>query len=526
MLDRSPLPLPLPNRLAAAIPSGVDFSCFHVSTKPAPSSALFSPIPSQPEDTTTCESHFLAISTTEDGDRKQLLIFAVEVLIFATSSLTFIFVSKADSSGFSSYLHSPKNAPSVISTVTSTFIDFLLEPRLHNSRVVVSLFARAQNQYLFPGSIDNPGKHVLNDRQLIKWWTRVLDRTLRHPDHDSDPDLKATAHLVVPGCDHGETKAFFPSSSKLDLATHPKWFNSYPVELLVADALQPPRFVLPRLPDDPKARFLDDLDNDFTNDQGQWRSVRSLSDFWEMMSYRQECSAGRLVGFVWMVFTRRQPEKPGPTTNLAAPQLTTPECSQMQGNTVTEAPYVLEQHVSLAAALESPPSSSPIPNLWRDTHSEPKDDLHGRQSLVDSTITQHCNIGRDLADSTKGQIVIDSDQYEHLMDFLLQTDFTGEDLAVNSTRDWINKILEISQASAFGYSIRGGLVLAEAQQPMAGTEIPTSQTINVLTNIRKKRKVEPADAESGAAMGRPESLQETVNALPTALVRKKPKTGE
>lgn len=523
MLDRSPLPLS--NRLAAAIPSGVDFCCFHVSTKPAPSSALFSPIPSQPEEPTTCESHFLAISTPEDGDKKQLLIYAVEILIFATSSLTFIFVSKADSSGFSSYLHSPKNAPSVISTVTSTFIDFLLESRLHSSRVVVSLFARAQNQYLFPGSIDNHGKHVLNDRQLIKWWTRVLDRTLRHHDHDADPNVKATAHLVVPGCDYGETKAFFPSSSKLDLATNPKWFNLYPVELLVTDASQPPRFVLPRLPDDPKARFLDDLDNDFTNDQGQWRSVRSLRDFWEMMSYRQECSAGRLVGFVWIGFTRGQPdgEKSCQTTNLAAPQLTTPDCSQLQDNTVAEAPHVLEQHVSMAAALDSPPSSSPIPNLRRDTHSEQKDDLH-EQSLVDSAITKHCSIDRDLGDSTEGQIVIDSDQYEQLMDFLLQTDFTGEDLAASSTRDWINKVLEISKASAFGYSIRGGLVLTDTQQAMAGSDIPVSQTINVLTNIRKKRKVEQAGAESEAAMGRQESLQDTVNALPAALVRKKPKT--
>ena len=39
---------------------------------------------------------------------------------------------------------------------------------------------------------------------------------------------------------------------------------------------------------------------------GQWRSVRGLEQFWEMMSFRQECSSGRLVGFLWATF---QPTK-------------------------------------------------------------------------------------------------------------------------------------------------------------------------------------------------------------------------
>lgn len=524
MIDRSPLA----QRLAATIPSGVSFSCFHVSTKPTPASALFSPLPAQPEEATTCESHFLAISSPGDGDQKQLLVFAVEILIFTTSSLTFIFVSKADSSGFSSFLHSPKNAPSIISTVTSTFINFLLEPRLDRSRVVLSLFARAQNQYLFPGSIENPAKHVLDDRQLIKWWGRVLDRTLRLHEQSSIPNLKITAHLVVPGCDQGETKAFFPPSTRLDHSTDPKWVNSYPVDLLVTDSSNPPRFLIPRLPDDPKSRFLNDLDNDFTDEKGQWRSVKSVRDFWEMMSYRQECSAGRLVGFIWMVFSRGQTdhlslgavENPCQTTIPAKPQLITPESSQLQDNGVGEA-QLPHQHVSMIAALNSPPFSSPTQSpapVRQKTH---ENAVTGSKQ-VDSAIGQPSNPDKDLIESTQGEIVVDAEQYEHLMDFLLETDFTGEENAAENSRGWINKTLEISKASAFGYSIRGELVLAES--PQTRPENPTSQPINVLTNIRKKRKADQVDAKTVTSVAERETLVAPVNILPTALVRKKAKS--
>ncbi|KAK5058827.1 hypothetical protein LTR84_011091 [Exophiala bonariae] len=518
MLDR----LPLSTRLAAAIPSGVNLSCYHISTQPVPSAALFSPVPSQPDQATTCESHFLAISSPEDGEKKELLIFAVEILIFATPTLTFIFVSKADSSGFSSRLPSPKNAPSIVATVTSTFIDFLLDSRLHNQKVVVSLFARAQNQYLFPGSSDNSGKHVLDDRQLIKWWSRVLDRTMRHHHHDPAQTSKVVAHLVVPGCDQAETKAFFPPATRQNPISEPKWFSSYPVDLLVQDASQPPRFLIPRLPDDPKARFLDDLDNDFIDNQGQWRSVKSLRDFWEMMSYRQECSAGRLVGFIWMIFSRGQASRLSrPPANQAAPQLTTPEASQVQETLGTEPQLMPGQQVSTTAGLKSPPPSSPVQDSFVDSQNTDDTGLLDSNSFG-SEIGTDLAFERDAIESTKGQVVVNTDQYDQLMDFMLQTDFTGEDLAAESTRGWINKILEISKASTIGYQIRGESIVGDSLKPGAGTSIPPP--VNVLTNIRKKRKADQEDRTSKPAVNEQTSLPVTVNTLATSLVRKKPKT--
>jgi len=69
----------------------------------------------------------------------------------------------------------------------------------------------------------------------------------------------------------------------------------------------PPRCLIPHFPDDPKSRFLDELDDEMSRSQakasGEWKTVKSLDVFWEMMAFRQECSAGRMVGFIWVVFT-------------------------------------------------------------------------------------------------------------------------------------------------------------------------------------------------------------------------------
>jgi len=39
----------------------------------------------------------------------------------------------------------------------------------------IHLFARVQSQYLFPASIEHPGKNVLSDAGLVKWWKAVMD---------------------------------------------------------------------------------------------------------------------------------------------------------------------------------------------------------------------------------------------------------------------------------------------------------------------------------------------------------------
>lgn len=375
--------------LILSLDVGTKLRIYHVSTPPFPTTPIFSPPPGRPDEPTTCESHFLTISqphvitsanvdlnqSTNDHDSgktaSHVLVLGIEVLVFSTDSLTTIFISKADSTGFLSRpAESTQGSSSIVKLVVSALLEWLVTRQLSRTasgptdvtdhdlvtqsidgessevhvgtsgrsgssrptkKLVLSLFARSQNQYLFPGSIENTTKHVLDDRQLIKWWCRVLDGLVQKdrsvqtttsngvdigsaegaPDlYSTNVKVSTTAYVVVPGCDRTETtRSFFPPSAKQPRTeSQVRWHNSYPVNLLVkqdqtpADTSLPVRCLIPRLPDDPKARYCDDLDDAGTDEKGQWKNIRSLQHFWETMEYRQECAAGRLVGFVWVVF--------------------------------------------------------------------------------------------------------------------------------------------------------------------------------------------------------------------------------
>ncbi|KIW39188.1 uncharacterized protein PV06_08984 [Exophiala oligosperma] len=526
----------LVTRLKSALPQDVNIKAYHLSSEPTSTNALFSPLPGGTEETTICESHFLAISSPEQDDAKEVLVFAIEILIFTTENLTTLFVSKADSSGFSSRVKASKGLPSVVSTVTSTFVDYLLGPRLNRSRVVLSLFARSQNQYLFPGSIENPGKHVLDDRELVKWWCRVLDQVLRLHSNTSNPPFRSSAHLVVPGCDKGETRAFFPPSSRRDPTSSPKWNNSYPVELLATDTSRAPRHLVPRFPDDPKARFLDDLDGDFVDDQGHWRSVKTLDQFWEMMSYRQECSAGRLVGFLWLIFS------PGQTTHTALAELDplvteqsavtsqshasmpTPDNSQAQCHSEGKINQIpLADGGGELKNLASPPSSSPLQDSQQLSSlpnsaiglSNNHDASHTANTIEEHILQTHAK----QSSATKGQLVLNTSQYQTLMDHLLQMDFAGEEKAAESTRFWIGTALELTAQSVFGVSIRGDRILTQPSEPEKAPAAP----INMLTAVRKKRKADNIDENVVKPQMVDSNSESAVELLSAAIVRKKPK---
>ncbi|OCK72833.1 DUF1714-domain-containing protein, partial [Lepidopterella palustris CBS 459.81] len=191
---------PLKDLLADVLPKDIDFTFYHFSTPPTKSPALYSAPPHRKPERTYCESHFLAVSVTppvsasiSSGSAEakpslesapeaadELLVLAIEVLIYTTKYLTTVFVSKADSTGCISALHLPRSSSSPLKSITGCFVKWLVRERQRpGKRLVVSLFARAQDQYLFPGSVENADKHVLDDRGLIRWWCRVLDPLVR-----------------------------------------------------------------------------------------------------------------------------------------------------------------------------------------------------------------------------------------------------------------------------------------------------------------------------------------------------------
>lgn len=568
---------------------------YHVSTAPTLVKSIFSPLPAAEDENTTCESHFLAVSrkhvgayeavhsdTSDQLGNREVFILGIEILVFDTPSLKTIFVSKADSTGLALRTNSASDTArsSTIKTVISAFIEWLVTQALSKpdenlphsvteqpqpqpstgietvktrqnddvqhtnnqpqpssrQKVVLSLFARSQNQYLFPGSIENSTKHVLDDRQLIKWWCRLLDKLVQKKwditlnsgirsetaetsstsasiqrdvppltaDHaHTSTSILPEAYVIVPGCDRADTvRSFFPPSS-LSTAGR-KWHNTFPVEHLARQDLAttditstPARCLIPRLPDDPKARFCDDLDNAGTDDKGQWKSVKTISQFWEMMEYRQECAAGRLVGFIWVVFdlgqSRNAPKKPiDPPLNKQDTQI-----QQQNG-------YVEGTDVRL-------PPTAPA------------------------------------------SILLSSEQYIELSDLLINdTDFAGLDCATDSTQKWIEKVKTLSGTQLLGVDVTGkhtdessgySKTLTSrngSPEPLNGNKsgdavLPPS--VNTLIGVRKKKRdaetagvLETALTPSGVdgasdsiAVVRDDAVRDQANMLESGLVRKKPK---
>lgn len=541
----------LEDLLAEVLPSGLQLNVRHVSTTPTRCEAIFSAPPGQEAEITFCESHFLIVTTnktkSDDVVDDEVAILGVEVYVYTTDRLTTLFVSKADSTG---YMHLTTTSPttaaaaaaapkvSVLRLLTTSFIRFLARSyQRPGVRLVLSLFARAQNQYLFPGSVDNERKHVLDDRGLIKWWCRAADPLLREHAAESrqqqqenegsneDGNVEsvkssATAYLLVPGCDQYETRAFFPPTARSDdNQHHPRWRVSYPLNQICSHPDAPPRCLIPRFPDDPKARFLDDLDDELpsTSTSGDnsetdkkpshWRSVRSLEMFWEMMSFRQECSAGRLVGFLWLVVNPPGlRSSDGLGSRSAAVAVDTKQKAQTEGDEIAPATTTAEAKFddrSLSALQPENPQSTNTSDAGRSAFYWPE-------------------IGR-------GEIILSEEDYKLANDVLLDQDFETEELAMKGTMAWIRKVASVADVLWWGVKVTGRKQVIETRQPA----VPTQAIGSGLIVRKRKKEVDPPttniEAEAEAAhtnnADKPvEASKGGVNVLNASFVRKKKKT--
>ncbi|KAL2040621.1 hypothetical protein N7G274_006600 [Stereocaulon virgatum] len=526
--------LKLEERLATALPAGCRFIIHHLSTPPTPRRAIFAAPPREKSDDTYCESHFLSVSIDSAGDGTQLQVFAIEVLIYTTEFLTTLFVSKADSTGYLYLLKLPKGTPSPLKTISTTFLQYLIEERRRpDRRLVLSLFARAQNQYLFPGSVENIHKHVLDDRGLIKWWCKVVDPILgTSQDHSEVPvhkqhgitrngqEIKSHGFLRVPGCDRYETRGFLPKreDGRVDEG---RWSMTDPLLILAKSPSLPERCLIPRFPDDPKARFVYQLDDELPYDElqspqllaeentpekhkpGRWRSVQSLEEFWEMMSFRQECSSGRLVGFLWATFqpailygahnsmdveegaqktTQSALPKPLDSHYLEASRL--PPQSPLRSNLVPEALYK-SQAPPMSPSKQSPDST---PVILNGSRTQPE--------WIKSEETKDFY----WPTSSRGELIVSSKHYQRVGNLLLRLDYANQVIAEESTKKWIDDVAKQAGAKHWGY-------------PVVGSRVKMDATVD--TNPKKRAAEGDTAVIAVQANG--------INTLSTGLVRKKAK---
>ncbi|ODQ54122.1 hypothetical protein SAICODRAFT_78330, partial [Saitoella complicata NRRL Y-17804] len=247
--------------------SDFHYDAYYLHTPPKKEKALARPPKGMRPTPTTVAHHLFALA--HNGH----LICAIEALVYTTKDLTTLYVSKVDTTGYK-----PPKTQSPVRGAIAGFLAYLylVYKKKEGSRLRLSLFAKSQPQYLFPDSAKNQNKHVVDDGGLIKWWVKTSDLAI--------PE-SSKRYLIVPGMDRYDTRKFW-AGSKLDWVTgHPYGDPKDPNSSIARECI-------PCLPDDPKARYVAELDD---NGSG---ATMTLSQFWTTMEFRQECSAGRMVGFI------------------------------------------------------------------------------------------------------------------------------------------------------------------------------------------------------------------------------------
>ena len=482
----SSLPAELRSRLRSQLPSSATLVFHYIRSAPSSCDPIYAAPPHALAEPTTCESHFLSASVSPSSSDEIVQVFAVEVLVYNTASLTTLFVSKADSSGFLAAAELPHGGRAIAKGVSRSFLEYLVVHRRDASkRLVISLFARAQAQYLFPGSVENVGKHVLDDRRLIRWWCGIFDAVLASSISSGSNHTSASpkAFLAIPGLDTHETRTYWPRVSAAE------WHADNPLRQFVSSLNVPTRCLIPRFPDDPKARFALDLDDELPENgpqppmspekrpPGQWRSVRSLEQFWEMMAFRQECSAGRVVGFLWGVFEPEAGAASIPTIlhTSASPTTANGEAANTNGSG--------EGQAKGAGTMTEPKMAETVPVTT---------------SAEGDTTTQQPSPPLPTA----GALAVDSKVYAEITELLTQLDYANLDLAKESTKRFLSNAAGKARVDpAWGATITGNATLTTYTPRDLGNPNNESLAVNTLGAglIRKRKKSKPEQIEPAAA---------------------------
>jgi regulator of Ty1 transposition protein 109 len=271
----------------------------------------------------------LVLVSEQVADSQPIFVSVIEACLFTISSTstTILYISKVDSTG-------QGVAPSPTQPLVKALLLFYADSANRSTQHFwIHLFARAQNQYLFANSIEHPRKHVLTDAQLCRWWKRLLGEVINHS-KPSVPEFGEThAFYVLPGMNELEALQVV----KLDVTDQVQWTYGHPYSqrnrTMPSGISQSQNIaeLIPFFPDDPKSRFLDEL---FAPQRalqpppsperkkpisvnGKFKEVKekkepkesdvkvpiTADEFWEMMSFRQECSAGAVTGFFVVSFT-------------------------------------------------------------------------------------------------------------------------------------------------------------------------------------------------------------------------------
>ncbi len=326
--------------------------------------------------------HILVLLSQQDTntqDAGPVFVCAIEAFLYLipSTSSSILYVSKVDTTGQGTLRPNPTSA------LVQAFLQYYASPTTRPSpNIWIQLFARSQNQYIFPNSAEHSGKRVLRDMKLCKWWKDMFEKVAQR----NDPNW-VRLYYLLPGMSSLEALSSLNNSLLGTSASYP-WTYSHPyhqtdvVPPCGGNWLEPDSLsiaqLIPSFNDDPKARFLDEIactrsesteaiviPKDFPTSPRPLKRVKTtevkkvneggssssntqpasapssrksstnpasptsqkalaavpVDEFWERMAFRQECSQGAVTGFFTAIFYTEQTSKVHTSTPHYEPAL-------------------------------------------------------------------------------------------------------------------------------------------------------------------------------------------------------------
>ncbi|KAG6336752.1 hypothetical protein ID866_2321 [Astraeus odoratus] len=357
----------------AKLPGTREFHLHVLVSSPRKHSNLY-PFAS-PRPRTYLQDILILLSEQANPDAPRLFVSAIEAYVYhiPSTSSAVIYVSKVDSTGQAT---APSPTPTLVRAFLSYYVNLSTRP-LAVDHVWVHLFARAQSQYLFPNSADFSGKRPLTDMKLCAWWKRQLTTVAEELNAQASTSLHTRLYYLLPGL--GELEASYALERIYATPSSVSWIYGHPYSqsddplpgISNKDTGCAPHIgqIIPWFDDDPKARFIDEIactteaegvrsperkrpridrgasrtteeEREDSSDKKEAHSPReeqttkalkkvSVNEFWERMSFRQECIAGAVTGFFVMVVSssspqllaRSEPFSSAPQPGQVSPQL-------------------------------------------------------------------------------------------------------------------------------------------------------------------------------------------------------------
>jgi regulator of Ty1 transposition protein 109 len=343
--------------------------------------------------------------------------------------------------------------------------------------------------------------------------------------------------LIVPGLDPHETKAFVPRTPAAS-----SWYMTHPLREISHYTKEfdwvPPRCLIPLFPDDPKSRFRDELDDESARsgemkNTGNWKSVKNLETFWEMMAFRQECSSGRMTGFIWLVSDGAPPQKVDETKEAivspngsfseeALPAI--PSTPQKQRIAITQVTPSTTPRKLFASKNDKAIGDTKIDAKREKIRAKQKEkDKKKRRAGYVRTRTPRVKTSYSASFSKipvstahyhwpaigRGERVLSESDLKHIVELVQHLDFSTLDKAAASTKRLIN---EAGHGRPWGWDVVGTRNL-----PAVPASLTTeAKPMNDLSGLVKRKRTSEAPETNGKGAAQ-------VNVLNAGLVRKKPK---